>query len=203
MRIIAIVLALVLVAGSALAGLGHNPVHKAAIHIKNHPTSCAVNYPTFANCVAIQHTYGGCGDVDVMPVFFDLSEFTSVDFGLTWWINPSLSMVWTRCLGAGAVGTISHSGDGTVITWGACQQAYSVAPGYGWLSVSGPEIIYPDRNPVTLRCGVTDCQPSPGPYFDSSSQYSAGGICGIVGDDPCTPVGTRHSTWGAIKAMLR
>lgn len=203
MRIVAIVLALVLVASAALAGVGHNPVHKIAIHIKSHPTSCTENYPTFPDCVSIQHTYSGCGDIDVMPVFYDLIEFTAVEFGLTWWLDPSLSMVWTRCLGDAAVGTIVQSGDGTAITWGACQHSYSVAPGYGWLSVTGQEIMYPDHNPETLRCGVIDCQASPGPYFDYALQYSAGGICGILGDDPCMPVGVRQSTWGAIKVLVR
>jgi hypothetical protein len=202
MRYFAIVLAVTLVATAVEAGQNWN--NKIAVHVKSHPTSCAEGYPSFLDCTSIQTTWAGCGDADVMPVFYELIEFTSVEFGLSWWFDPTLSMVWTRCKGDAAAGTITHSGDGTVITWAACQVAYSVVPGYGWLTVSGPEIVSPDLNPVTRRCGVIDCQVSPGPYFDWSLGWYSAGICGPVGDDPCAPAdAVEPSTWGAIKALLR
>lgn len=201
MRALAIMLALLLAATAATAG--NNPSHKTAVHIKSHPTSCIENYPSFPSCSSIQSTYGGCGSVDVLPVFYELHEYTSVEFGLTWVFNPSLSMVWTRCKGDVGVGTISHSGDGTIVSWATCQHSYSVAPGYGWLTVGGPELIYASYNPTTGRCGVIDCQALPGPYFDWSSYYGAGGLCGTIGDDPCVPVGLEGSTWGAVKALIR
>jgi hypothetical protein len=200
-----VVVAVALVAASAYAGMGSNPSNKVALHVKSHPTSCAEGYPVFLDCLSIQTTYPGCGDVDVMPVFYDLVEFTAVEFGLAWLHDPSASMLWTRCKGDAAVGTIVHSGDGTMITWTACQVAYSIAPGFGWLTVGGPEFIRLDNYPVTHRCGVTDCQAPPGPYFDCSG-VSGAGVCGLVGDDPCRPVDpseTVPTTWGAIKALVR
>jgi len=115
-----------------------------------------------------------------------------------------MSMVWTRCKGDAEVGTITHPGDGTVITWSACQTAYSVAPGYGWLTIPGVEMVRPVANPVTHRYGVTDCQASPGPYFDYSQSYRAAGIGGMIGDDPCAPYdAVEPTTWGAIKALVK
>jgi hypothetical protein len=203
MRALVIVIALVLAASAAFAGLGRNPLNKIAIHVKTHPTSCTDGYPSFPGCFSIQQTYGGCGEVDVMPVFYDLYEFKSVEFGLRLWNDPSLSIFWTRCKGDAAVGTISRSGDGTVITWTTCQRTYSVAPGYGWLTVNEREFVCPVPNPVTLKCGVTDCQSAPGPYFDWSEEYSCAGICGSVGDDPCRPDAADKTSWGAIKAIFR
>jgi hypothetical protein len=201
-KAIVIAVGLVFVASAALAG--QNALLKLAIHVKSHPTSCTQNYPLFTSCGQIEFTYAGCGDVDVMPVFFDAVAFTSVEFGLTWSNFPSATMLWTRCKGDAGVGDIAHPGDGTVITWATCQPAYSVAPGYGWIAITGPEFVCPTVNPVTHRYGMTDCAPSPGPYFDYPiGGVSCAGICGMSGDDACRPDAAEPSTWGAIKAMIK
>jgi hypothetical protein len=197
--VICVALVFIATAGSA----GSNPLNKMAIHVKSHPTSCTEGYPSFGDCSSIQSTYAGCGDIDVIPVLFDLMEFTSVEFGLSWWHDPSLTMQWTRCEGDGAIGTITNSGDGTVVTWMTCQTAYSVAPGYGWLAVSGPAYVHPIPNPSTHACGVIDCSPPPGPYYDYPISVYGAGVCGMIGDDPCAPDASKPSTWGAIKALMR
>jgi hypothetical protein len=187
----------------AAASAGGNPQCRAAIHIKAHPTSCTEGYPSFPSCVAINTTYWGTGDVDIMPVFYDLVAFTSVEFGIEFWNYPSTSIAWTRCQGDAAVGTITHSGDGTVITWNTCQTVYSVAPGYGWMTIVGPEFICPTYNPVTHHLGMVDCSPSPGPYFDYTMVAPCGGLGGTWGDDPCYADAVQPTTWGAIKALLK
>jgi hypothetical protein len=207
MRLFAIVLPAAMVVLAVLtataAYAGDNPGHMLAIHVKSHPTSCTEGYPSFPTCDAIQETYAGCGEVDIIPVFYDLVEFTGVEFGIIWSHFPSVSMVWTRCDGDASVGTIAHPGDGTVITWSTCQAGPSVAPGYGWLAISGAEYVCPAGNPVTGRYGVNDCSPTLGPDFDWSVGYSCAGTCGFVGDDPCRPVTARPSTWGAIKGIFK
>jgi hypothetical protein len=199
--VVVVALALVLVATTAFAGM--NILHKLAVHVKSHPTSCTEGYPSFPSCVAIKDTYAGCGDVDVMPVFWDVVAFTEVEFGLRW-SHPSASMLWTRCAGDVAQGTISHPGDGTIIVWSTCQTPFSVAPGYGWILVSSPEYICPCPNPETGSFGMTDCSPAPGPYFDWPIWGGyCGGICGGIGDEACRPDAAEPSTWGAIKAMMK
>jgi hypothetical protein len=198
---IAVAIALVLVGTGAFAGM--NTLNKVAVHVKSHPTSCTGNYPSFPSCTSIQYQYAGCGDIDVMPVFYDAVRFTGVEFSLSWSNNPLASMTWTRCQGDGSMGNIVHPGDGTVITWSTCQTAYSVAPGYGWITVSNPDEFCAWTSPMTHRCGMTDCSPSPGPYFDGSIVYSCGGVCGGLGRDPCAPDASEQTTWGAIKALIR
>jgi hypothetical protein len=187
--------------GSALAGA--NDQVKLAIHAKAHPTSCTVNYPNFTHCSQITSTYPGSGDVDILPVFFDLKEYTVTEFGLEW--PPAWgSMSWVRCRGTVAVGTVIRSGDGTAIAWSGCQRGWSIVPGYGWLAANTPGVIRPVPNPATDEYGVVDCEPSPGPYQDFPAAEPCGaGIGGAVGDDPCGGGGGNLSTWGEINSMFR
>lgn len=197
-----LVIALVLVfAISATASAGHNVMNKIAIHTKSHPTSCTKSYPSFTNCTQIITTWPGCGDLDVMPIFFDLVEITVTEFGLDW-PDEWGTMSWVRCKGTIAVGGILYPGDGTAISWQTCQYAWSQAPGYGWLVAMGPGIVYPIPYFATGDIGVVDCAPSPGPYYDWPAGYYSAGICGYIGDDPCAPDATVPSTWGAIKTLF-
>jgi hypothetical protein len=72
---------LVLTLGTAHSGL--NATHKAALHVVPHGTNCKT-IPAFTSCSGITTTYPGTGDIDVVPVFFDLNGCTFTVFGLTW-----------------------------------------------------------------------------------------------------------------------
>jgi hypothetical protein len=199
-----VALVLVLVAGLTVSGYGgRNDGLKIGVHIKSHPTSCAGAYPSFATCGSITSTWASCGDVDVMPVFFDLKEYSVVETGLEW-PEEWGSMSWVRCKGDLAVGTIVNSGDGTAVCWTACQQGWSVAAGFGWLTAASSGLIRPVPNPATGEYGVVDCDFNPDPSYDHPLfDPGAAGVCGAAGDDPCNPKGGSESTWGGIKAMFR
>jgi hypothetical protein len=207
-----ICLALGVVALSANAFAGANAAHKLAIHVKAHPTSCTVNYPEFAVCSQIVTTWTGFGDVDVMPVFFDLAAYTLNETGLIWPEASWGSGSWVRCRGDLAVGTIQHSADqagfdpqtrGTAISWSTCQLSPASAPGYCWLTVNSPGLVWPEANPVSGDCGVVDCAAAPGPYYDWPIAAHCAGIGGMIGDDPCMPVAGEPGTWGGIKSIFR
>ena len=89
------------------------------------------------------YTWAAQGDLDVMPVFYDLASYSAIGFGLTWPAEWG-TMSWTRCKGDLAVGGISIRGDGTGITWTACQTNWGVALGAGWLVATGAGQRLPD-----------------------------------------------------------
>jgi hypothetical protein len=179
-----------------------NAAHKVAVHTKAHPTSCVKAYPAFTACTSIVTTWAPQGDLDVMPVFYDLTQTLVTEFGMTWPVEW-FSMSWIRCKGDLAIGTIKYSGEGTAISWTTCQTTWALAPGYGWLIALGPGSVCIGPNPATGMYGVVDCQPSPGPYFDFPSLVTCAGIGGILGGDPCAAVATEPSTWGQIKTMFK
>ncbi|HVP57821.1 MAG TPA: DUF11 domain-containing protein, partial [bacterium] len=184
-------------------GSGRNGQHKIVVHVKSHPTSCTKNYPTFTNCNQIQTTYPGVGDLDALPVFYDLTEYTVTEFGLRW---PSAwgSCSFVRCKGDLAIGGISNPGDGIAIAWTACQHTWAIVPGFAWLSAMGGGGISVCADPATGDVGVVDCQPEPGPYYDHPSALLRAGVGGVVGDNPCAgPARIEGTSWGAIKAMFK
>jgi hypothetical protein len=187
--------------GTSASG-GANSEHKLAIHVKPHPTSCTTGHPRFTNCTQITFTYAGCGEVDIVPVFYDLTEYRANEFGLEWPAQWG-SMSWLRCRGDVAVGTITRSGDGTAIAWSSCQRTWSIAPGFGWLSPSSGGRVCPIRDLPTNDWGTVDCAPEPGPYYDYPAFVYCAGICGAAGDDPCNQPGSAGSTWGEIKAIFK
>ncbi|MFZ1946834.1 MAG: DUF11 domain-containing protein [bacterium] len=183
-------------------GTPRNSYAKIAVHIRAHGSGCKA-LPAFASCRDIVTTYPGCGDIDAIPVFYDLSEFLVVEFGLTW---PAAwgSCSFTRCAGDLAIGYVVNPGDGIAISWTTCQQVWSVVPGIAWLAAGSPGLISPGPDPATGDIGVVNCAPSPGPYYDYPVLYARGGVCGLPGDGPCTgPTEVQPTTWGAIKAMFK
>jgi len=200
--VIAIALTLVITA-AALAGPGQNPLTKIAIHAKAYPTTCK-QIPTFADCHGIVTTLAGSGgNVNVIPVLFDIASYTVAEFGMTWPAEWG-TMSWLRCKGNIAIGTIMNPGDGTAISWSVCMAGWSVAPGLGWLTPTGPGIVSPIPNPATGDMGVVDCTPTSqgGPYYDHPMCVFSAGIDGMTGDDPCEETATEQSTWGSIKGMF-
>jgi hypothetical protein len=199
-KVLVIAIALTFVATAALAG--GNPAHKVAIHCKAYPGSCTKAYPVFTTCESIVETWAGQGDFLAMPVFYDLASYSAIGFGLAWPAEWG-TMSWTRCKGDLAVGGILNSGEGTGITWTACQTNWGLALGFGWLIATGPGSVCPIPDPATGDIGVVDCAPSPGPYLDVPMCISCAGIGGLIGDDPCRPTATETSTWGEIKSMFK
>lgn len=199
LTVVAVLVLAVAVSASVYAGI--NPMNKIALHVKAHPTSCTKGYPTFTMCSQIVFTYPGLGDVDVLPVFYELVAYTVAETGLQW---PSAwgSASWVRCKGDIAVGGIVNSGDGTAVAWSTCQHTWSIAIGYAWLLATGPGYLCPSRNPATYDYGVVDCAPTPGPYYDYASEISCAGIGGMLGDDAC-PRACEPGSWGSIKAMFK
>jgi hypothetical protein len=179
-----------------------NSLLKITTHIKAHPTSCTKNYPVFTSCTQIKTTYAEIGDIDVLPVFYDLNEYAMTEFGLAWpaeWGTAS----FVRCKGDIAVGAITQPGGGIAIAWTTCQYYWAVAPGYAWLAATSPGEIQAVPNPATGDYGVVNCAPEPGPYYDHPICNSKAGVGGVMGDDPCRPTRVEPSTWGAIKAMFK
>jgi hypothetical protein len=184
---------------------------KISIHVKAHPTSCTKSYPAFLTCANIATTYASGGDIDVLPVFYDLTEYTVTETGLDWPEVDWGSGSWVKCKGDIAVGSIVHSVDagmpagvsGTAIAWSACQFGWGVAPGYVWLTVVTAGHICPAPNPATGDYGFVDCFPTPGPYYDRPTHVSCAGVSGMIGDDPCAYVGSESETWGGIKGIFK
>ena len=187
---------------SATAFAGQNLGCKVAIHLKAHPTSCTKSYPAFATCESIIATRAPLGDLDAMPVFYQLTSYTVHEFGLTWPIEWG-SGSWIRCKGDIAVGGIVYPGEGTAIAWTSCQVGWGLATGALWLTATGPGYITPVPNPATMQIDVVDCTPTPGPYQDFPFCFNRGGVGGFIGDDPCLPTANEPSTWGQIKSMFR
>ena len=166
-----------------------------AIHVKAHPTSCTANYPSFTHCSQIVPTYDGGGDVDVLPVFFELREYLGLEFGLDWpWAWGSIS--WVRCKGDIAVGEMAFPGDGTAMVWTSCQSSWSVVPGFGWLTTSGSGVVSAVPNPATGAYGVIDCTEDEPVYDYPLGQPYNAGIGGAAGDDPCGVKGGADSSLG-------
>jgi uncharacterized repeat protein (TIGR01451 family) len=182
MRNLLVVTALV-AAFSQTTLAGSNPTHKIAVHVMPHGATCK-GLPSFETCSDIQTTYPGLGDIDVVPVFFDLVEFTVVEFGLTWPTEWG-TMAYTRCAGDMAVGEIVEPGGGTATVWTTCQQAWSVAHGHGWLTASVPGTVTAVANPATGDYGTVDCDLGGLDPYDPPLVVLAARVGGGLGDDPC------------------
>jgi hypothetical protein len=199
---VSLALALVVTILATAAFAGANRCGKVAIHLKPYPTSCHRTFPVFTKCPDIHFFYTGCDNIDVLPVFFDLTEYTGLEFGMTWPVEWG-TMSWVRCNGSAAIGNIVNSGDGTRIVWSICQTTWAVAPGCGWVFASTPGLVCPVTNPATGLLGTIDCSSSPGPQQDPACEVYCGGACGETGNDPCVIHATEPNAWGSIKAIFK
>jgi hypothetical protein len=201
-KVLVIALALTLViTAAAIAGQGMNPLTKIGIHARAH--GACKTLPTFPACSSIITAIPALNaDIDVIPVLFDITQYTVAEFGMTWpaeWGTGS----WSRCLGNIAIGTIHNPGEGTAISWSVCMYAWSVAPGFLWIFPSSAGIVTPIPNPATGDMGVVDCTPTGvgGPYYDHPMCIFSAGF--PAGDDPCEETAVEQSTWGSIKGMFK
>jgi hypothetical protein len=152
----------------------------AVVHVVPHGTSCK-SLPPLDRC-NFNTSYIGTGDIDIIPVFFELDYYTVVEFGLSWPAD------WGTCsfmsCGSGTVlGNISNPGDGIVKMWQTCQVDWSVPVGYGWLAAQSPGRVTFTESPWVLgdRIGVTDCAQK----FSTLRGTFAAGVGWIQGDEPC------------------
>jgi uncharacterized repeat protein (TIGR01451 family) len=173
---------------------------KIAIHVRPHDTTCS-SLPDFTSCQGISTTYPACGDLDFIPVFFDQIECSGLVFGVNWPQDWG-SCEFTLCSGDIWYGPIVQPGDGLSVGWSTCQQRWSIAPGYGWLSATGAGRICPVLHPVDGTLGVINCQ-LPYSTFDPVTAVYCAGACGALGDAACPTTRAEPSTWGAIKSMFR
>jgi hypothetical protein len=189
--------ALVAVLCSHAFAFGPNFNAKIALHVKAHGTTCASGFPVVNSCDDMITTYPGLGDMDVIPVYYDVMEYTAVRFALNWPAEWG-TMSWVRCRGDAAEGTIQNPDDYTHITWTACQQHWSEAPGYGWVHATSRWCLYPHH------ATIVDCGHWYGYPVTDYACPAASCVGGWIGDDPCVNLSaTEPTTWGAIKALVK
>jgi uncharacterized repeat protein (TIGR01451 family) len=177
-RILALALGFAL-AMPAAAQAGRNPVAKAAVHLLPHAErSCSKEFPSITGCEDIVTTYAGCQDIDVFPVFFNLTEYSGMEYGLTW--PGAETCAFTSCSDL-SIGQIVNSGDGISHAWAACHPDPVAVPGWGWMgAVDYGSICLVDR-PGADAIYVGDCDGA----LDEPIAIFCSGVCGNAGDDPC------------------
>ena len=178
-----------------------NADHKLAIHVKPHGTSCAT-LPAFNECRDIVTTYAGCGDLDFIPVFFDLNEVMVAELAVTWPAEWG-SCAFTVCPCDAWMGGIADPGDLVALTWTSCQRGWAIVPGIGWLNATGAGLISPVPAEPDGNIGVTNCADWANQVYDTTRVIYRAGVCGEIGDPACGPMPTEPTTWGAIKAMFK
>jgi hypothetical protein len=190
--------AMVIVFWGSSAEAGGNAWAYGAVHLLPHGArTCEESYPVIEGCEDIITTEPG-PSVDAFPVFFNLTECQGVDYALSW--IGSESCVFYSCSDH-VVGDIVWPGDGVLQTWDTCRSGPVVIPGWVWIEIVDAHFIYP----VPRTHGavlVYDCH---GGTDGVCCPYMSG-VAGLVGDDPCAPVGpstSRPQTWGGVKSLFR
>lgn len=193
MKTISIVALALTLALSAVALAGNNPQAKVAVHVREHNAKAGCTL-TIATCSDIITTEPGFS-VDAFPVFFDLNEYLGCEYGLCWpaWVY---SAAFTNCADL-VIGAIAWPGEGASHTWLGCQTGACV-PSFLWLYADYAGFIYPCPHPVSSVVNVLDCAEG----VDTPIAWLGAGVYGMIGDDPCQPVGTSPGTWGSIKGIF-
>ncbi len=196
MRVLVIAIALTL-ALCAMAFAGANPDAKIAIHVRNHNAKAACTItPAIVTCADVVTT-NATGNFDAFPVFFDLTEYQGVEFGVTWPVW-AYSADFTNCADL-VIGEIKNPGDGSSHAWTTCQYGVA-APCFLWMYAdAGGGMICPIPHPIAGAISIVDCAEG----VDTPMCIFCAGVYGMVGDDPCAPTATEPSSWGEIKGMFR
>jgi uncharacterized repeat protein (TIGR01451 family) len=165
------------------ASAGNNRNAKVAVHVLPHDDlrTCSHNFPEISDCHDISTTSGGCGGIDVFPVFFDIDEYLGVQYGLSW--PASGSCAFTTCSDL-HIGDITQAGDGISQVWFACKVASAVIPGFGWIDCPEPARVCVIPHPETGYIDILDCNDD----LDQPVAVFCAGVCGETGDDPCETV---------------
>jgi uncharacterized repeat protein (TIGR01451 family) len=161
---------------------GRNPSAMVAVHVMPHDDSraCGVNFPTIDEPADIAYTYVGLGGVDIFPVFYELTEYRVVTYGLTW--SGSSSCIFTSCSDLN-IGDIVWPGDGMAHNWSNCQAGPTAIPGFGRIEVSGPGhvCVVPWTTNGYVMLEVLDCEEGQ----DEPVENYCAGVGGATGDEPC------------------
>jgi hypothetical protein len=175
---------------------------KVALHVQAHNAeqTCA-DVPALQSCGDFATTYSGCGDIDVFTVFFDFEGLTVTEWGLDWPVEWGSGLT-THCALL-SINDIIMPGDWISLAWGDCQPGPAIVSAWTRLSAGTPGRVDPIPRPqhgsLPPFLGICDCDFM---EIDVICAFGAG-VCGIYGDDPCGPLATEATTWGAIKGMFR
>jgi uncharacterized repeat protein (TIGR01451 family) len=159
---------------------GGNPAAKVAVHVMPHDAhrTCNSGVPEAVICLDINTTYEGCGDMDVFPVFYDVSEYLGVEYGLDW--PGTESCTFTHCSDL-RIGEIVWPGDGISQVWFSCQPGPTAIPGWGWIYTTEPGLVSVAPHPYAQEVHILDCLEA----LDQPIYRASAGVCGFPGDDPC------------------
>jgi len=199
MRLAITVMVIALVASMACSCFaGNNPLAKVAVHVRAHNSKlgCTVS-PAIETCLDIvttEPTY----NVDAFPIFYELTEFKALEYGLNWPAEWGTG-TFTSCSDL-TIDGIVNPGDGVAHSWFVCQGTVS-APGFLWLYASAPGNICVVNNPNSVDgpgIYIVDCSQG----VDNPMSNFCAGAYGSDGEDPCQDA-TDPTTWSAIKQIFR
>jgi hypothetical protein len=170
---------------SVFAGANYGTA-KVAVHVEPHRSrTCTKDMPAITVYEDIIMTLD-TPDADCFPVFFDLSEYQYVEYGLTW---PGLySCAFAHCCDV-TTGFIINPGDGVTLGWLTCQPGPVAIAGWAWIYDYGSVCVVP--HPVAGGPLVGDCS---GMWDEVVANWCAeiGLICA-----------TEAGTWGEIKSLFK
>jgi hypothetical protein len=190
--------------------VGVNTEAKVAVHVLAHESrTCVDGLPTITDCFDIISTCPG-NDVDFFPVFFDLVEYTGVEYSVEW--PGTYSCGFTSCsdLTIGNIiwpaGTVplEDRTDWISHAWFDCHTEPVAIPGWGWIYEPVPAMIRIVANTEGGFIWVAECG-EPGSVYELNEPVCnfAAGIAGAIGESACQPSSVRSSTWGGIKHLFR
>jgi hypothetical protein len=171
---------------------GNNPAMKCAVHVQAHNAKQGChNLPVITNWYDLTPTYEGAS-FDAFPVFFDLTEYLGVQYGLTW-PDWTYSAAFTSCSDL-VIGAVTTPGTGAAHTWTSCRTGAAI-PSFVWLYADGTGYVclsdYPDSSPPEIF--VLDCA--------EGLDISIWGYCEcaeVYTDAPAT----EPTTWGSVKSLF-
>jgi hypothetical protein len=161
------------------AGLcGDNPGAKVAVHVRAHTTRLTCEgLPEISDSSDIVTTCEG-STFDFFPVFFGLTEYQGLEYGVTWpaWAYTCL---FTSCSDF-AIGYIKFPGDGISHAWTECMTGGVAIPGWGWLYADSAGTVCIVDHPDFGAVSVLDCDEG----LDEPIDNFCAGVYGATGDDP-------------------
>lgn len=212
-KVLALSIAAVMTVGIAShAFAAANPNIQLALDMqaKSKTRTCTTLASVYSSCSVINPSSAvgaGVGTLDVIPVVYNFSGITAVEFGLDWATTSYLySPIWTKCsdLEITRVGTTDFS---TQLVWNTCLSSAGgtsgKATGFVRLSVvAGPQAIMIKPADSGSMQSV-DCQFLADPIHTAHHGGQGGAV--VPGLAPCVlgPTATEQTTWSGVKALYR
>jgi len=157
---------------------GDNPYAKVAVHVKAHVAKqTCETLPAISDSSDIETTYAG-SNFDFFPVFFNLTEYLGVEYGVTW-PDWTYTCAFTSCSDL-VIGDIESPGDGIAHTWTACKSEAVAIPGWGWLYADSSGMVCIIEHPDADAIHILDCDEG----LDEPIANFCAGVYGATGDDP-------------------